>query len=105
MSRTLDDDVVAMVTGPGSVLVQNATGATRGLWGEADVAVDVGSHSVMTTARALVVASSLVTDLAIAREGSIEVGAVDDDETLTTYKVVDVVRDADGLVTRLVVSA
>ncbi|MCC7132482.1 MAG: hypothetical protein IT352_07555 [Gemmatimonadales bacterium] len=105
MARTLDDDVVAMVTGFGSVLVVTDQGSTRGLWGDAEVEIDAGRQTYLTTHRVLLVATSAVTDFAIAREDTLSVGAQDDDTTRTTYRVVDRRTESDGLLTRLAVAA
>lgn len=101
---TLADDVAAMVTGFGSVLVRTDQGDTRGLWDEAEVEIAAGRHSVLTEHRVLLIGTAAVTDLAIAREDTIEIGAVDDDATLVSYRVVDRRTLSDGLLTRLVVA-
>lgn len=104
MARTLDDDVIAMVTGFGSVILVTSVGVTRGLWSDHDVEMDVGRYTALTNHRVLLVATSLATLHSLDSEDTVQVGAVDDDATLTTYRIVDRRKESDGLLTRLIVA-
>lgn len=96
----LADDVLAALTGPGSVYVRDAAGTeTRGMFDDgAAVARLEDGDSMQLRVRTLEVAAAAVS---ITAEQTITVGALEDDETTTEYRVLDVTPVDDGLVLRV----
>jgi hypothetical protein len=101
---SLTSDARAIVTGFMSVRVLAGTVETRGLFDDAESAVPTGD-GMMTVirGRALTVVGADLPDLA--REDTIQVGAIEDDNDLTSYRVVDIQRMADGIIWQVVVAA
>lgn len=96
----IGDDALAIVTGFGSVKVVKDGVSTRGLFDDehALLSMDDGD-AAQTRVRVLrIVTGALGT---VAAESSVQVGTLDSDTALTTYRVLDVWQEADGLVTRL----
>lgn len=100
---TITADVRAILTGFGSVAVETGTVTTRGLWDDAEAINPTPYGDALIRTRRLLLAVADVP--ALAREDSISVGAIEDDATRTTYRVVDVQRQADGLVLEVYVAA
>lgn len=100
---SLAADVRMMCTGYGSVLVRAGTVTTRGLWDDVDLEQVLGGQSLLSRRRTLVLAAAVVP--ALAAEDTITVGAVEDDATVVTYTVVDVTRESDGAILRVLVAA
>jgi len=97
---TLRDDVVALCTGFGSVRVVHSTGETRGLLDDAEAEQQLGDGStVAKRGRVLRIPADALPNLVA--EETLEVGDLDDDEDLTTYRILDTLRESDGLVWRL----
>lgn len=102
MTTALVADARRMVTGFGSVRVQAGTVETRGLFDDAEAAVETpGATAVIRTRMLTLVAEDVP---ALAREDSISVGTLADDDALTVYRVVDVLRQADGILLSVMVA-
>lgn len=100
---TVVDDARAIVTGFGSVRVVAGTVDTRGLFDDAEAdAVTPGGDAVVRV-RVLTLVGADVPDLA--REDTISIGTLTDDQNLTGYRVVDIQRLADGILWRVPVAA
>lgn len=96
-------DGLALVTGFGSVKVVYGSVTTRGLLDDAEAPVDMGDGTtVMVRTRVLRVATAAIPS--IAAEGTISIGALEDDDTLTSYRVTEVAREADGVITQVQVA-
>lgn len=97
-------DVLTVLTGFGSVAVTHKDTTTRGLLDDAEAEQDVGDG---TTARfrTRVVRLATATVPTLALEDTLTVGTIDSDTDTTDYRVVDVLREADGAVWRVLVVA
>jgi len=101
---TIASDVRTMVTGFGSVRVEAGTVSTRGLFDDADAEAMVGDGSTaLIRGRALTLVGADVP--ALAREDTIRIGSLASDADLTSYRVVDIQRQTDGIVWRVLVAA
>ena len=99
---TLRDDALDLVTGFGSVRVVHSTGETRGLLDDAEAEQQIGDGTtVVKRGRMLRIATDALPDLVV--EDTLQVGDLDDDDDLTTYRVLDPLKESDGLITRLFV--
>lgn len=97
---TIRDDVVSILAGFGSVRVVHSTGATRGKLDDGEAEQQLGDGStVAKRGRVLRIPAAALPNLVA--EETLEVGDVDDDDALTTYRILDTLREGDGLVWRL----
>lgn len=89
-------DALRLVTGFGSVRVVHASAETRGLLDDDDslVALPDGSTGRWRTRQLLLAAATLP---ALAVEDTLQVGTLTSDTTLTSYRVTDIRRQADGV--------
>ncbi|HEV8456376.1 MAG TPA: hypothetical protein VGQ24_15875 [Gemmatimonadales bacterium] len=96
----LRSDVVSILSGFGSVRVVHSTGETRGVLDDAEAEQQLGDGSTVAKRGRLlrIPAAALPTLVA---EDSLDVGDPEDDETLVTYRVLDTLRESDGLIWRL----
>jgi siroheme synthase (precorrin-2 oxidase/ferrochelatase) len=101
---TIAADARVLVTGFGSVRVQAGTVVTRGLLDDEDNLIEVGDGSTaVVRTRALLLVGEDVPVLA--RESTVSIGTLASDQDLTDYRVVDIQRQADGIVWRVLVAA
>ena len=107
---SLGADVLTMLHDPLlSVRVVTPSASTRGLLDDQEsvVATTVSGlepgEAMLVRERMLHLAAGAVP--ALARNQAIHVGAIGDDDTLTTYRVRDIRRTADGLVWEVLVVA
>jgi len=107
---SLRADVLTMVHDPLlSVRVVAPSGSTRGLLDDQESVVGTSAaglepgETMLRRERVLHLAAQALP--ALTRKQTIQVGAIGDDDTLTTYRVRDIRRTADGLVWEVLVVA
>lgn len=93
---SLTSDVLRLTTGFGSVRVVHNSGETRGLLDDDDslVALPDGTTGKWR-GRQLLIAAAALPDLAV--EDTLDCSTIADDDDLTSYRVTDIRRTADGL--------
>lgn len=98
------EDARALCTGFGSLRVRAADGTeTRGLLDDDESVVGAGEGwDAIRRQRILRVVDGDLPGLA--REDVVEIGALEDDLVLTTFRVLDLRRSGDGVVLEVVVS-
>ena len=93
-------DGLALVTGFGSIKVVHEGVTTRGILDDAESPVDMGDGTtVLVRSRVLRVATASLPTLGA--EDTIQLGGVEDDATLTSYRVTQVAKEADGVITQV----
>lgn len=111
MALDLDQDLGRAFEGPGSVLVRFGSLQTRGFFDDEESVITSGSGaSGLEPGEAALVRERVLRIRALslpglARHQSLEIGAVGHDDTLTSYRVRDIRRTADGLEWEIPVAA
>lgn len=97
-------DARALVTGFGSVVVQYGGLTTRGLLDDEDTPIALGDGTALLTAgkQLLVAADTLV---GLRAEDTLTIGSLASDVDVTSYRVVDVRKQADGVLLQVRVVA